>query len=255
MNAGDQLEELRIRVIHILLGLTITVVGSLIFGNDIIELMKKPYVDVMKDAGLEPSLQTITPTDGFTTYVRICLMTGITIAAPWIFYQLWQFVAVGLYPNEKKYLFRAAPASTVLFIAGVVFFVMVVAPFSLRFFIMFNSNVLGIISVFTFQSYISYILSLMLVFGFSFQLPVATYFLVNVGLVSIRALHKSRKYVLVSVFILATIITPPDVVSQVTLAVPLYLLFELGILCSYNTNTKIKINLKAMPSSHGIDSN
>ena len=139
----------------------------------------------------------------------------------------------GLFPHEKRYVNIAAPFSAVLFVGGALFFLFVVAPLTLGFLVSFNRRILDVRSQFTFQHYISFVSHLMLVFGLAFQTPSAIFFLNRTGLVSIAALNKSRKFVVLAIFIVAAMATPPDVISQVTLAIPLYLLFELGILLSY----------------------
>jgi sec-independent protein translocase protein TatC len=150
------------------------------------------------------------------------------------------FVAAGLYPHEKRYVHLAAPISAVLFICGALFFLIVVAPLTLKFLVRFNERMLDVRSQFTFQHYISFVSHLMLVFGLAFQTPTAIFFLNKTGLVSRKALSRSRKYVVLVIVIVAAMATPPDVVSQIALAVPLYLLFELGILLSYFADRKRK---------------
>jgi len=230
MSLGDHLEELRSRLILALVGLVVALVICLFFGKAIISFIEKPYVDVM---GEDARLQTLAPADGVISYVKISLMAGLIVSSPWIFYHLWMFVAAGLYPNEKHYVHLATPFSVVLFIGGAFFFILVVAPLTLNFLVKFNQEILGVNSQFTFQNYISFVTHLMLIFGLAFQTPVAIFFLNRAGLVSLKALSRSRKFVLLAVFVVAAMATPPDVISQVTLAVPLYLLFELGILISY----------------------
>ncbi len=230
MSLGDHLEELRSRLILAIIGLVVGAVVCLIFGSKIIAFIEKPYVAVM---GTEARLQTLAPADGFVSYMKISLVTGLILSSPWVFYQLWMFIAAGLYPNEKRYVHLAAPFSAALFIAGALFFVFVVAPITLGFLVKFNERVLGVNSNFTFQNYISFVTVLMLVFGIAFQTPVAIFFLNRTGLVSLQALRRSRKFALLGVFVVAAMVTPPDVISQITLAVPLYLLFEIGILLSY----------------------
>ena len=235
MSLGDHLEELRTRLILALAGLAICAIVGFCFGPKIITILEKPYILAM---GPEARLQTLAPADGFVTFVKIALITGLIISSPWVFYQLWMFIAAGLYPHEKKYVHLAAPFSAILFIAGAVFFMFVVAPITLGFLVKFNERFLGVSSKFTFQHYISFVTHLMLVFGLAFQTPTAIFFLNRTGLVSLKALAHSRKYVLLVIFIVAAMVTPPDVVSQVTLAIPLYLLFELGILLSYIASRK-----------------
>jgi sec-independent protein translocase protein TatC len=181
---------------------------------------------------LEP-LQVIAVAAGFVSYIKIAMIAGLLLTSPWVFYQLWMFVAAGLYAHEKRYVHIAAPFSAVLFVAGALFFLIVVAPLTLKFLVSFNQRVLDVNSQFTFQHYISFVSHLMLVFGLAFQTPTAIFFLNRTGLVSIAALNKSRKFVVLTIFIVAAMATPPDVISQITLAIPLYILFELGILLSY----------------------
>jgi len=235
MSLGDHLEELRTRLILALIGLTICAVIGFCFGPKIINIIEKPYISAM---GSDARLQTLAPADGFVTFVKIALITGLILSSPWVFYQLWMFVAAGLYPHEKKYVHIAAPFSAILFVAGAVFFMFVVSPITLNFLVKFNEKFLGVSSRFTFQHYVSFVTHLMLVFGLAFQTPTAIFFLNRTGLVSIKALSRSRKYVLLVIFVVAAMVTPPDVVSQVTLALPLYMLFELGILLSYIANRK-----------------
>jgi len=177
-------------------------------------------------------LQILRPADGIISYIKIALMAGLILSSPWVFYQIWMFVAAGLYAHEKKYVHSAVPFSATLFVTGALFFILVVAPLTLKFLVKFNEGVLGARSNFTFADYVSFVTMLMLVFGIAFQTPIAIFFLNRTGLVSIRALRKSRKFVLLGIFVVAAMVTPPDVISQVTLGIPLYILFELGILLS-----------------------
>lgn len=183
-------------------------------------------------------LQVLRPADGIISYIKISLISGLILTSPWVFYHIWMFVAAGLYPNEKKYVHTAVPFSAALFVTGALFFVLVVAPLTLKFLVKFNEGVLGARSNFTFADYVSFITMLMLIFGVAFQTPVAIFFLTKTGLVSIASLRKSRKYVLLGIFVLAAMATPPDVISQVTLAIPLYALFEIGILISWFSQKK-----------------
>ena len=150
------------------------------------------------------------------------------------------FVAAGLYPHEKRYVHLASPFSAGLFVTGALFFLLVVAPLTVKFLVKFNQRILDVRSQFTFQHYISFVSHLMLVFGIAFQTPIAILFLNKTGLVSIESLRRSRKFVFAAVFIVAAMATPPDVISQVTLALPLYVLFELGILLSRLSRRKEK---------------
>ena len=236
MSLEGHIEEFRKRVLYALFGTTVSIIACLFFGPRLITCVREPYTSIMVSEGLEPRLQSLAPSDGFVTYVKISALAGVILASPWIFYHLWQFVAAGLYPVEKRAVNVAAPISALLFATGAAFFITIVAPFTLRFFIVFNKKLLGIDSAFTFEKYVSFVINMMLVFGLAFQTPTAIFFINKIGVISLSALSKSRKYVLLAVFMLAAIITPPDFVSQVTLALPLYLLFELGIMVSRFAN-------------------
>ncbi len=232
MSLGDHLEELRMRLIYAIVGLVVCSIIGFCFGSKIITFLEKPYAKAMasmapaqeKLTGAEPdsmslqtpSLQTLAPADGIVTFVKIALMTGLIISSPWVFYHLWMFIAAGLYPHEKRYVHLAAPFSAVLFICGAFFFILVVAPLTLSFLVKFNQKFLGVSSRFTFQNYISFVTHLMLVFGIAFQTPTAIFFLNRAGLVSLKSLSGSRKYVVLVIVIVAAMVTPPDVVSQVT---------------------------------------
>jgi sec-independent protein translocase protein TatC len=191
--------------------------------------------------GKAARLQSLAPADGFTSYMEISVMAGVIIASPWIFYQLWMFISSGLYPHEKRYVYIVTPFSAGLFITGALFFVFVIAPVTLKFLVMFNKEVLGVDSNFTFQNYVSFITIMMLIFGVAFQTPIAIFFLVRTGLVSIQTMAKSRRFVILGIVILAAIATPgSDMFSLFSLAIPLYLLFEAGIFLSWLAERRAK---------------
>jgi sec-independent protein translocase protein TatC len=217
----------------------------LVLFNDPNYTMLRPSTD---QKSLTRRLQILSPAAGFISYIKIALMAGLILSSPWVFYQIWMFVAAGLYANEKKYVHSAVPFSATLFVTGALFFLFVVAPLTLGFLVKFNESVLDAWSNFTFADYISFVTMLMLVFGVAFQTPIAIFFLNRTGLVSIQALRKSRKFVILIIFIVAAMATPPDVISQVTLAIPLYFLFELGIILSVFSERRRKSKEKAAQS-------
>ncbi len=176
-------------------------------------------------------LKTLAPADAIVSYMKISLISGLILASPWVFYQLWMFVAAGLYAHERRYVRISVPFSAALFVCGALFFLFVVAPISMRFFLKFGAYI-NVEPNWTLQKYVSFVTILMLVFGIAFQTPIAIFILNRTDLVSIESLRRSRKYVLLGVFVVAAVATPPDVISQITLAIPLYALFELGIILS-----------------------
>ena len=232
MSLGDHLEELRARLILAILGLAVGAVVCLFFGKQILGFIEWPYTLLRQNHPELSRLKYWGPPEAFAAYMKISLMAGLIVSSPWVFYQLWMFVAAGLYSHERRYVRCAVPFSAGLFIAGALFFLFFVAPLSLEFFLRFGKYI-GVEAMWTLQKYVSFITMLMLVFGIGFQTPIAVFILSRTGLVSIQALRRSRKYVFLTVFVVAAVATPPDVISQVTLALPLYLLFELGIVLSY----------------------
>lgn len=236
MSLGDHLDELRARLILALLGLSAALILCISLGKIIIKFIEMPYIMAM---GQQARLQTIAPAAGFISYMQIAMMAGVVVSSPWIFYQLWQFIAAGLYPNEKRYVYYAIPFSTGLFITGALFFIFVIAPVTLRVLVAFNKNVLGVDSNFTFDSYVSFVAVMMLVFGLAFQTPIAIFFLHKTGLLSVAALKRSRRYVILGTVIVSAAATPGgDLFSLFALSIPIYLLFEFGILLSWLSDRK-----------------
>ncbi len=196
----------------------------------IIKFIERPYLKVM---GPDARMQSIGPADGIISYMQIAVVAAIVISSPWIFYQLWKFISAGLYPNERRYVYLAVPFSSALFIIGALFFTFIIAPLTLRYFVLFNEKLLNVSSNFSFPRYVSFIGTMMLVFGLAFQTPIAIFFLEKTGLVSVQTLKGIRKYVVLVIVILASAAIPgSDPLSLFALAGPMYLLYELGILLS-----------------------
>ncbi|MCL5279345.1 MAG: twin-arginine translocase subunit TatC [Planctomycetes bacterium] len=190
-------------------------------------------------AGYElPALISLAPAEAFMAYMKIAMIAGLIFTCPWVFYQLWMFVAAGLYPKERQYVYKAVPFSAALFITGALFFLFVIAYVTLRFFLLFGDTV-NVASQWTLQKYVSFVTLLMLVFGLAFQTPIIVFILVRTGLVSIKTLRAYRKYVLLGLAILAAVATPsPDPLSMLALLFPLYGLYEVGIILSIRAAKK-----------------
>lgn len=240
MSLGDHLEELRSRLILTTLGVFAGLILCLFFGKFFIGLLATPFEKATNSTDVLRHLQTIQPAEGFLMYIKVCLVFGLLITSPWVFWQIWAFVSSGLYRHERKFVYAAAPISALLFVAGSIFFLVIIAPTAMGFFISVNEW-LSLASNWTFQSYINLILTLTLVFGVAFQMPIAIVFAQMMGLVSIDSLAKARRFVILGLFFVAAMATPPDVVSQIALAVPLYALFEGSILiCRFRQWRKSK---------------
>ena len=190
--------------------------------------LKAPSDKIKIDPESIEGLKTLRGQEGMLVYFKVCLVFGFILVCPWVFWQTWAFISAGLYRRERKFIHVVAPISASLFMAGATFFMAVVAPMAMSFFLRFDQLLLAE-SNWTLQYYIDFVLMLSLIFGLTFQMPIAIVFAQRMGLVSISVLAKSRKYVLLALFVIAAMATPPDVISQVALAVPLYALFEASL--------------------------
>lgn len=307
MTIGEHLEELRTSLLRSIYGVALGFAICLYFGGHIFSFLSQPLLMAMQWAGLPPQLVVNSLPESFITYIKIALVSGIFLASPWVFYQLWGFVAAGLYPREKRFVYRMLLPSVILFLFGGVFFMVVVAPISCSFFVRFtkqfpmpdisanpvyrwlapsmgekvntpgrqpepDSSALKAVDSlltllvakdvldapdadalrrqwqageqeakpkpaetfvqpwFTLGKYMSLIVVLGLAFGLAFQMPLVVFFLGRTGIVELEAFRRWRKYVIFGIVIVAAILTPPDVISQVAMAIPMYLLYEIGVL-------------------------
>lgn len=229
MSLGEHLEELRWCVVRTAVGWLIATVVMFIFARDLLWLLERPYVQVCQSLGQPDKLWAMNATAGFLMYMKVAMLGGLLLSSPWVFYQLWTFIAAGLYPNERRGVLVAVPFSALLFVAGAAFFLFVVAEVMLQFFIRFNSYV-GLETHITLENHIGMMVNLMAVFGLGFQTPLLVAVLGKAGLVTSQQFAHYRRHVIVGLLILSAFVTSPSPVDQVLLAVPLWLLYELGIL-------------------------
>jgi Tat protein translocase TatC len=231
MSLGEHLEELRARIILSLIGIGIGLTICMFFAGYFLSLLAKPYLHIQEQIGTSTTLQAITLSEKFLVYMKTALLFGIVTSSPWVFYQLWKFISAGLYSHEKKIVYIISPVCAILFIVGAFFFLFVIAPIMIRFFIGFDTGIVSVQTNVTLSSYVNFMFLMMLIFGLCFQLPIAVVALNRIGIVSAEALKKARKYVLLAIFIVAAVATPStDVISQIALAVPMYVLYEMSIL-------------------------
>lgn len=169
----------------------------------------------------------LSPAELFSSYIRLSLVMGLVVSLPYLLYRVWLFLRPGLYDTEKKAIRNSLALGLVLFLIGMVFAYEIVLPMSLRFFEGFQMP--GVQSAVGFANYFSYVMNLVFAFGIVFELPIVVVLLTSLGVVKSDFLARHRKYVLLIVLIVAAVITPPDIVSQILLAIPMMLLFELGI--------------------------
>lgn len=176
------------------------------------------------------TLVFIDPAEAFLAYLKVALWGGFFTALPFILYEAWAFVVSGLNRHERRFLLVFLPLSTVLFFSGAVFALFVIIPMGVRLLLSFGSEFMQ--PMLTVSRYISFVATLTLAFGCVFQLPIVLLFLTSIGIVSPATLAKNRKFALLIIFIVAATLTPPDIISQVAMALPLIVLYEIGILTS-----------------------
>lgn len=217
----DHLEELRKRIIYSLVALGVAAIVGFFFSQRVLDLLTKPV----------PNLVFVAPSEAFVVQLKVALVTGLFLAAPVIFYQFWRFVRPALQKHEVKYIASAVVVCSVLFVAGVAFAYLVVVPIAMKFLLSFETPRLhAMISI---NEFVGTVGAFLLACGIIFQIPVIMFFLTKLGVVTPRLLMKSQRIAIVLIFIVAAILSPPDVFSQILMAIPLFVLFELGVLASF----------------------
>ncbi|MDA7763797.1 twin-arginine translocase subunit TatC [Pelagibacterales bacterium] len=227
------LVELRSRLIKTMIMIMILFVIFYFFADSIYNFLVQPYADAVEgEEGRRLIFTALHET--FFTYIKVALFASLFISLPFLLIQLWIFVAPGLYKNEKSVVVPYLLATPILFILGSALVYYLIMPLAIKFFLSFESiggnGALPIQLEAKVNEYLSLIMRLILAFGLCFQLPVALTLLARVGFVSSESLRKNRKYVIVGVFAVAAILTPPDPISQIGLGIPILLLYELSII-------------------------
>jgi sec-independent protein translocase protein TatC len=221
----SHLLELRNRLLRAVIAVFIIFVPLAFFSNKLFTFVAKPLIDKLPEGNSLIATGVVAP---FMTPLKLALMTALFVAMPYVLYQVWAFVAPGLYRHEKRFALPMFATSVVLFYAGTAFAYFVVFP--LMFAFLTTTTPVGVKMMTDISSYLDFIILLFFAFGLAFETPVATVLLVASGLVSIKTLRKNRGYVLLGIFVVAAFLTPPDAISQSFMAVPMYLLYEVGIL-------------------------
>ena len=229
----SHLIELRNRLLKIVAGFVLVFVGLFPFANKIYALLAAPMLAKLPEGGQMIATAVTTP---FFVPMKVAMMAAFIISLPHTLYQIWAFVAPGLYNHEKKLMVPVIAASTLLFIIGMAFAYFAVFPTVFGFIV--GSAPVGVAVMTDIGEYLDFVMTLFMAFGLAFEVPIAVVLVARFGWVSIAQLKEARSYVIVGAFILGAIFTPPDIISQFMLAVPLWLLYELCILVAQYTTPK-----------------
>jgi len=233
MSLGSHLEELRRRVVYSIIAIVLCFIVCWFFKVQILDMAKNPHKFAMTKAGLSTELQVLSYQEGFYAYMKLCFITSVFFAYPIIIYQIWQFVSVGLYKKEQRYVLLFLPVSYAAFVVGGIFGYFLLIPFGLQFLIGILGP--GIQPIITMGTYVSFVFMLTVALGLVFQLPLVMLLLSKIRFITPDKFIVWRKYAILVIFIIAAIVTPPDPFTQSMTAVPMIVLYELGILISKPT--------------------
>ena len=225
MTLLQHLDELRVRLKRISFAIILGCLACYSFAEKLFDYLVMPMVAVMPD---QSSFIYTAPHEAFVTYLKVAALAGFFAASPYIFYQVWAFIAPGLYEEERKYIVPIAFFSAVCFIGGGAFAYFIVFPFAFEFFMSFNTG--NIQAMLKLNEYLSFSMKLIFAFGLVFEMPLFALFLSRLGIVTASMMRKARKFAILFSFILAALLTPPDVVSQLLMAGPLMILYEISII-------------------------
>ncbi|HVN99364.1 MAG TPA: twin-arginine translocase subunit TatC [Steroidobacteraceae bacterium] len=221
----SHLLELRTRLMRAFLGVMLVFIPFAFYSNHLFEWLSHPLLQQLPPNSTLISTSIIAP---FTAPLKLAFIAALVVAMPYVLYELWAFIAPGLYRHEKSFAVPLLVSAVILFYVGIAFAYYVVFPLIFNFFV--NTTPRGVQLMADISMYMDFVLVLAFSFGIAFEVPVAVVLLVLMGIVPLEKLTQIRGYVLIGVFIIAAILTPPDALSQTVMAVPMYLLYEGGIL-------------------------
>jgi sec-independent protein translocase protein TatC len=237
-NFISHLIELRNRLLRIVIGFVIVFIILFPFANEIYALLAAPLLSELPTGGQMIATAVTTP---FFVPMKVAMMTAFVLSLPHTLYQIWSFVAPGLYAHEKKFMIPIIVASSFLFLAGMTFAYFLVFPVIFGFIV--GTAPEGVAVMTDIGNYLDFVITLFFAFGLAFEVPIAVVMAVRFGWVTIDVLKEARGYVVVGAFVIAAVVTPPDVISQFMLAVPMWLLYELGIVVAKFTSDGSESNI------------
>ena len=228
---SSHLLELRTRLIRVLICLGILSVAGIPFASQIYAFVASPLLDILPVGSSMIATQVTSP---FMAPLKLVLFTALLITMPYLFYEIWMFMSPGLYKNEKSFVAPLMVSTILLFSAGVAFAYLVVLPIIFKFFIGVAPESIQVMT--DINQYLSFVIKLIFAFGIAFEIPVATFLLIRTGIAKKESLVKARPYLIILFFVIGMLLTPPDIFSQLFLAIPMWILFELGLLFSKNSS-------------------
>lgn len=223
----DHLIELRDRLLHMVLAILVVFLALFAFSEDIFSLAADPLLQLMPEG---TSMIATGVTSPFLVPFKLVLLLSVLLTIPYILHQIWSFIAPGLYSHEKTMAAPLLISSIVLFYCGIAFAYFVIFPILFSFFIGIAPE--GVAVMTDIGQYLDFIIAIFLAFGIAFEVPVATFLIIAAGLTTPDKLANKRPYIIIGAFVIGMLLTPPDVISQSLLAVPIWLLFELGLMMS-----------------------
>ena len=231
----DHLIELRNRLVRIVLGIVAIVICLLPFAQDIYRLAAQPLQEMLPAGTSMIAIGVVSP---FLVPIKLVLLISVVISLPFTLYQVWAFVAPGLYRHEKRLIVPLVFSSVVLFYCGMAFAYFLVFPLVFKYMVLTTPD--GVAMMTDIGQYLDFILAVFIAFGLAFETPVVTYLLVLTGMVTPESLAGKRRYIIIGAFVVGAVLTPPDVISQTMLAVPMWIMFEIGLLLARITLNKRK---------------
>lgn len=218
------LTELRNRLLVAVIAFGAALVFTYGYKEEIFAVLMRPFISVMPKGS---SFIFTSVTEAFMAYFKLSLVAAVFVASPVILYELWMFVAPGLYEKEKRYVFPFITFGSALFVTGILFCYFFVMPFLFRFFVNFGNDF--VVPMPSLKEYIGLTIKLLLMFGLMFELPLLVYYLAKIGVIKYDTLARKRRYAILGIFIVSAVFTPPDVASQMLMVLPLYGLYEVSI--------------------------
>ena len=226
---SSHLLELRTRLIRVLICLGILSVAGIPFASQIYAFVASPLLDILPAGSSMIATQVTSP---FMAPLKLVLFSALLITMPYLFYEIWMFMSPGLYKNEKSFVGPLMVSTILLFSAGVAFAYLIVLPIIFKFFIGVAPESIQVMT--DINQYLSFVIKLIFAFGIAFEIPIATFLLIRTGIAKKESLIKARPYLIILFFVIGMLLTPPDIFSQLFLAIPMWILFELGLLFSKN---------------------